>query len=67
MSKRYCSECDVAMEKTSVTAEGVGELYVVTERDGGVLDRLGVNSHTPLHAFLCPECGKTELFADLSE
>jgi hypothetical protein len=55
------------MEKTSVTAEGVGELYVVTERDGGVLDRLGVNSHTPLHAFLCPECGKTELFADLSE
>jgi len=55
------------MEKTNVTAEGVGDLYVETERDGGVLDRLGVGHQTPLHAFLCPECGLTQLYAELSE
>lgn len=55
------------MERTNVTAEGMGDLYVETERDGGVLDRLGVGQQTPLHAFLCPECGATQLYADLSE
>nr|WP_238330927.1 hypothetical protein [Haloglomus irregulare] len=55
------------MERTNVTAEGVGDLYVETGRDGGVLDRLGVGHQTPLHAFLCPGCGMTQLYADLSE
>jgi hypothetical protein len=55
------------MEKTNVTAEGVGGLYVETERAGGVLDRLGVGHQTPLHAFLCPECGLTQLYAERSE
>jgi rubredoxin len=67
MSDRRCPDCDVQMEQTSVTAEGVGDLYVETERDGGVLDHLGVGYQTPLHAFLCPECGATQLYADLSE
>jgi hypothetical protein len=55
------------MERTAVTAEGVGDLYVETERDGGVLDHLGVGYQTPLHAFLCPECGLTRLRAELPE
>ncbi|WP_299267519.1 hypothetical protein [Halorientalis sp.] len=55
------------MERTSVTADGVGTLYVEVERDGGVLDRLGVGHQTPLHAFLCPECGMAQLYADQSE
>ncbi len=67
MNERYCPDCDVQMEKTNVTAEGVGDLYVETERDGGVLDRLGVGNQTPLQAFLCPECGLTQLCAELSE
>lgn len=54
------------MEKTNVTAEGIGDLYVETDRNGGVLDRLGVGHQTPLHAFLCPECGLTQLYAELS-
>lgn len=66
MSQRHCPDCDVRMEKTNVTAEGVGDLYVKTEREGGVLDRLGVGQKTRLHAFLCPECGMTQLFADLA-
>jgi hypothetical protein len=65
--QRHCSDCDVAMEKTNVTAEGVGDLYIETERDGGVLDRLGVGYQTPLSAYLCPECGLTRLYADFSE
>ncbi len=62
-----CPRCDVSMERTNVTAEGVGDLYVATDRDGGVLDRLGVDEQTPLYAALCPECGLTELYADLPE
>jgi len=55
------------MEQTNVTAEGVGDLYIETERDGGILDRLGVGYQAPLSAYLCPECGFTQLYADLSE
>jgi len=65
--QRHCSECDVAMENTSTTAEGVGNLYIETERDGDVLDRLGVGYQVPIHAFLCPERGLIRLCADLSE
>jgi hypothetical protein len=66
MDERHCHDCDVRMERTNVTAEGIGDLYVETDRDGGVLDRLGVGRRTPLYAFLCPECGATRLAADLS-
>lgn len=55
------------MEETTVTAEGVGGLYVETDREGGVLERLGIGDHTPLDAFVCPECGLTRLYADLAE
>jgi hypothetical protein len=67
VSDRTCPRCDVSMERTTVTAEGVGDLYVETDRDGGVLDRLGVGEQTPLHAALCPDCGLTELYADLDD
>jgi hypothetical protein len=63
----HCSDCDVTMEKTNITAEGIGNLYVETERDGGVLERLGIGYQTPIHAFLCPDCGVIRLCADLSE
>ncbi|GAA5050093.1 hypothetical protein GCM10025751_23700 [Haladaptatus pallidirubidus] len=65
MSERHCPDCNVQMEKTNVTAEGVGDLYVETDREGGVLDRLGVGYQTPLHAFLCPECGIIKVYANL--
>jgi len=65
MDERQCPDCGVQMEKTAVTAEGVGDLYVETDREGGVLERLGIGYQTPLHAFLCPECGLTKLYADL--
>jgi len=67
MGDRNCPQCGIAMEATAVTAEGVGDLYVETDRDGGILDRLGIGERTSLDAFLCPECGLTQLYADLSE
>jgi rubredoxin len=66
MSDRDCPQCDVTMEKTTVTAEGVGDLYVETEREKGVLKRLGIGENTSPDAFLCPECGLIRLYADLS-
>ena len=65
MDERRCPDCDVQMKKTRVTAEGVGDLYVETDRDGGVLSQLGIGYQNPLHAFLCPECGITTLYADI--
>lgn len=67
MSDHRCPDCTVQMEETSVTAEGIGGLYVETERDGGVLDRLGIGQQTPIRAFFCPECGLARLYAHLSE
>lgn len=67
MSNRHCPDCDVRMERTNVTAEGVGDLYVETEREGGVLDRLGVGYQTPINAFVCPECGTIKLYAASSQ
>jgi len=67
MTDHYCPQCDVAMEETAVTTEGVGDLYVKTKREKGVLKRLGIGESTSLDAFLCPECGLTQLYADLSK
>ncbi|ERG96617.1 hypothetical protein [Haloquadratum walsbyi] len=66
MDERRCPDCDVQMEKTRVSAEGISNLYVETDRDDGMLSRLGIGSQNPLHAFLCPECGVTKLYADVS-
>jgi len=65
MDERQCPDCGVQMGRTAVTAEGVGDLYVETDREGSVLERLGIGYQTPLHASLCPECGLTKLYADL--
>jgi hypothetical protein len=55
------------MEETTVTAEGIATLYIRNDRDGGVLDRLGIGAHEPLDAVVCPECGLTQLYAPVSE
>ncbi|QAU14059.1 hypothetical protein EKH57_15875 [Halorubrum sp. BOL3-1] len=67
MNEQSCPDCDIQMEQTNITAESVGDLYVETERDGGILNRLGIGYQIPLSAYLCPECGITRLYADLSE
>lgn len=60
-----CPDCAVSMEPTSVTAEGIGDLYAATEREDGILKRLGVDEHASIDAFLCPECGLTRLYTDI--
>lgn len=66
MGTHSCPECAVTMEATTVTAEGVGDLYVETDRDTGLLSGLGIGEQSALDAVLCPECGLTQLSADLS-
>ena len=64
MSYHHCPDCEVAMEETSVTAEGVGDLYVESEREGGLLKSLGVSDHAPLATYGCPECGLVRFYTD---
>jgi hypothetical protein len=64
ISDHYCPDCEVAMEETSVTAEGVGDLYVESEREGGLLKSLGVSDHASLAAYCCPECGLVRFYTD---
>lgn len=61
---RDCPDCNVPMEVASVSAAGAAAVYVTTDRDGGLLDRLGFGESTALEAFVCPECGLTRLYAD---
>ncbi|MDG5759535.1 hypothetical protein QA600_09300 [Natronococcus sp. A-GB1] len=67
MTRRYCPKCNVEMEATAVTTAETGGLYVKTERESGLLERLGIGESTALDAFLCPDCGLTQLYADLEE
>ena len=67
MTRRYCPKCDVEMEATALTTAETGGLYVKTEREGGILKRLGIGESTSLDAVLCPGCGLTQLYADLEE
>jgi hypothetical protein len=67
MEEHHCPDCHEQMKNTTVTAEGVGDLYIETEREGGLLDRIGVGYQTPLRAFVCSECGLTRFYAEFSE
>jgi rubredoxin len=67
VTDHQCPDCGVAMEPVDVTAGGTTGLFVGTERDAGVLGRLGVDEHTRLEGRLCPECGLTRLYADTEE
>lgn len=67
MTECRCPDCGVGMEPATVNAGGTNALYVGTERERGILDRLGIDSYTTLDAVVCPECGLTRLYADLSE
>lgn len=64
MSDRRCPDCDVAMEETRATAEGIANLYAKDERDGGVLKRLGISENVPLTAYGCPECGLVRFYIE---
>jgi hypothetical protein len=66
MGAGYCPNCNVQMERTNVTADGAGGVYIETER-GGMLDRLGVGHRFPLSAPPYPECGVMQRYTDRSE
>ena len=67
MDERRCPDCGVTMTETKLTAGGQYDLFVKTDRDGGLLDRVGIGDHTETTAHLCPECGLVRLYADIAE
>ncbi|EMA46113.1 hypothetical protein [Halococcus saccharolyticus] len=67
MNERRCPDCDVSMTETKLTAGGQYDVFVKTDRDGGLLDRIGIDEHTGTAAHLCPECGLVRLYADIEE
>lgn len=67
MREGYRPEFNIQIEQTKVTAEGVGHLHIETEREGGMLDRLGVGHQGQFSALSCPECGVMQLYADCPE
>ena len=67
MREGYRPECNIQIEQTNVTAEGVGDLHIETERGGGMLDRLGVGHQGQFSALSCPDCGVMQLYADCPE
>lgn len=64
VEEKRCTSCDSTMRKTDITTEGVGDLYIETDRDGGVLDMLDVSNHVDIRAFVCTDCGLTQLYAE---
>lgn len=60
-----CPDCGVPMEAASVSAAGAAGLYVTTDRDRGVLGRLGIGESVRIDPVLCPECGLIRLYADI--
>jgi hypothetical protein len=67
MRAGYCPNCNLQIERTSVTADGVGGPYIETEGDGGMLNRLGVGHRLPLSAPLCLEYRVMQSYTDRSE
>lgn len=59
-----CPTCGVTMEETHVTAAGSGRPRVETDREGGILDRLGIGKYTPINSYVCPECGLVQLYSE---
>jgi rubredoxin len=67
MDERRCPDCGMTMERTELSAGGQCGLFLETERDGGLLDSLGIDEHVPIDSVVCPECGLVRLYAGSDE
>jgi len=52
-----CPDCEIQMEKARVTAGGY-RINIKSEREKGILSKLGIDKNTPLQAHICPDCGR---------
>jgi rubredoxin len=64
--QRRCSDCGVGLELTKLrTVDSMAIRLQTGERREGVLGALGMKEHLDVDAWLCPECGRVRLYADL--
>lgn len=60
---KTCTDCDGVMERAKVTSGGY-RFYIETERDGGILDSLGLNKNAQVQTFVCKDCGLIKFYAE---
>ncbi len=66
MEERRCADCDVSLERTALRTSDSMAVHLRTgERREGVLGALGMKERLDMDAWLCPECGRVRLYADL--
>ncbi len=64
-----CPDCGVTMEPTDpVQSADSGRIRLRTkERREGLLGSLGMRERLDVTAFVCPECGLVQWYADVEE
>lgn len=66
MDGHRCADCGVSLERTELrTSDSMAVRLRTGERRGGVLGALGMKEHLDVDAWLCPECGRVRLYAEL--
>jgi len=66
MDEHRCTDCGVGLERTQLrTSDSMAVRLRTGQRREGVLGALGMREHLAVAAWLCPECGRVYLYADL--
>lgn len=67
-SNRRCPDCGVTLESMTLrTDDGFQIRAVSDENREGLLGSLGVKEKHRVDAYVCPECARTLLYADVDD
>lgn len=64
--KRDCPDCEVEMEQARVTAGGYS-MNIKSEREEGLLSKMGIDKNIPVQAHVCPDCRLVKFYASKTE
>jgi hypothetical protein len=64
--KRKCPDCEVEMEQARATAGGY-RVNIKSEREEGILSKIGIDKNTPIQAHICPNCGMVNFYVTETE
>jgi hypothetical protein len=64
--KRDCPDCKVEMEQARVTAGGYS-MNIKSERQEGLLSKIGIDKNIPVQAYICPDCRLVKFYASKTE
>lgn len=63
---RNCPDCEVEMEKATVTAGGYS-MNIKSEREEGLLSKIGIDKNIPVQQYICPNCRLVRFYASDSD